>query len=102
MQVRDVVQISADQVQIVHIFHPQILDHFRPNFLRQLGPACCTLKILDWAVIFYFEFSRFTLADMSSIWWILFKWIAEVDEVFFIEIDKDNNVKISKQINKLT
>ncbi len=101
MQVRDLVQISADQVQIVQIFHPQILDHFQPNFLRQLGPACCTLKILGLAVIFYFEFSRFTL-DMSSIWWILFKWIAEADEVFFIEIDKDNNVTISKQINKLT
>jgi hypothetical protein len=34
-------------VQIVHIFRPQILDHFQPNFLRQLGPACCTLKSLD-------------------------------------------------------
>jgi hypothetical protein len=41
-------------VQIVHIFHLQILDHFQPNFLRQFGPACCTLKILDWAVIFLF------------------------------------------------
>jgi hypothetical protein len=65
-----------------NLSHLSPADHFQPNFLRQLGPACCTLKILDWAVIYYFEFPRFTLADMSSIWWILFKWIAEVYEVF--------------------
>jgi hypothetical protein len=44
VQVRDLVQISADQVQIVHIIHRQILNDAKPNFLRQFGPAGWTLK----------------------------------------------------------
>ncbi len=45
VQVGDLVQASADQVHIVHIFHWQILEHSKPNFLRQLRPACGSLQI---------------------------------------------------------
>jgi hypothetical protein len=38
VQVGDLVQISADQVQIVHIIDA------KPNFLGQFGPAGWTLK----------------------------------------------------------
>jgi hypothetical protein len=46
VQVGDLVQISADQVHIVHIIDLQILEHSKPNFLRQFGPASWSLEML--------------------------------------------------------
>ncbi len=51
------------------------------NILQAFSILLETLQSRFAIVIHYFEFPRFTLADMSSIWWILFKWIAEADEV---------------------
>jgi hypothetical protein len=46
VQVGDLVQTSADQVHIVHITDLQILEHSKPNFLRQFGPASWSLEML--------------------------------------------------------
>ncbi len=68
VQVSDLVQVSADQVHIVHIFHWQIFEQSKPNFLRQFRPARWGLKFITIKLVFLVVFFH----DSPLMTWLLF------------------------------
>jgi hypothetical protein len=39
VQVGDAMEITRNQMDVIHASHEQIIEHFHPNMIRQMGPA---------------------------------------------------------------